>query len=626
MAGQDSAPVVIVGAGGAGCTLALLLARYDIPSILVERRTKPLRHPAAHVLNGRSFEIWSQYTPALADEILALCPSETEIGDIHWCSSLLGEQLGRINLLANTNRVEQIKGFSPYRIAHVGQHLLMPILWRTVADEPLITLYKGATLERFNDHDQGVTVDIRSPQGHTTSIESRWLIGADGANSAVREQLGIDMQGPVLANMASIFFRMKLDDVYPPPRPLITWIYNPHFCGVLIKHADDDYVLMTPVISPEQAIVKGGTEYWKKIIPKAIGSDRVPFEIHTNGQWAMTAQLAATFGQGRTLLIGDAAHRFPHTGGFGLNSGVQDAHNLAWKLAAVLEDRARPALLDSYETERKPVVRRFADQSVTNHFKLDEVTRHVGLRNENLMQMTRHFASAPLRHLPKAVHGRLADTLMRLALRRTGQLARHSRGGRRLRARVGREIPGQMAHFISTGLEYGFAYIEGFIQPEDTPQPLIDDGVADYRPTTWPGSRLPHLLVDHHGQPTPIHDLIDKRRFTLVSADANAWQEAIDALPDGIDMGLAIVNLSIRDSVRYQAAIERYEVGTQGAVLVRPDQHVAWRTTKPAARAAQTLVDVANALFAPYRQHTHADAAATHPRRAVRTATGVRQH
>lgn len=603
MAAQNTAPVVIIGAGGTGCTLALLLARYRIPSILVERRSTPLRHPAAHVLNGRSFEIWSQYSPALADDIMAHCPTEDDIGNITWCTSLLGKQLGCIDLLADTDRVERVKSFSPYRIAHVGQHLLMPILWRAVAAEPLITFYQGFRLSSFHDHGDAVTVDLTGPDGQTASLQSRWLIGADGANSLVREQLGIAMEGPVLANMASIFFKMKLEEVHPAPRPLLSWIYNPHFCGVLIKHADDDYILMTPFISAEQAIARGATGYWENIIPKAIGTDKVPFQIHTNGQWAMTAQLATAFGRGRTLLVGDAAHRFPHTGGFGLNSGVQDAHNVAWKLAAVLEGRATAELLDTYEAERKPVIQRFADQSVSNHFKLDEVTRHVGLRNQNLMQMTRHFAAGPISRLPKAAHGRLADLLMRLALLPTHFLGHQSFIGRRLRATLGGEIPGQMSHFISTGLEYGFAYVAGLVQAEDTPQPLIEDGVTDYRPTTWPGSRLPHVMVNHQGQPTPIHELVDKRTFTLISANPKAWQRALDALPGHVDMGLVIVALTPSDPAHRQAAIDLYEVGEQGAVLVRPDQHVAWRTKDPAATAAATLIDVANALVSPYHRH-----------------------
>ncbi|TMW12550.1 FAD-dependent monooxygenase, partial [Alloalcanivorax gelatiniphagus] len=167
MVARQNAPVVIIGAGGTGCTLALLLARYQIPSILVDRRSAPLRHPAAHVLNGRSFEIWSQYSPALADEIMALCPTEDEIGDITWCTSLLGKKLGSIDLLADKDRVERVQGFGPYRIAHVGQHLLMPILWRAGGSGPLITFHPGHKLKGFPNQGDGVTPEGTGPRGPT---------------------------------------------------------------------------------------------------------------------------------------------------------------------------------------------------------------------------------------------------------------------------------------------------------------------------------------------------------------------------------------------------------------------------------------------------------------------------
>ncbi|MGK8436810.1 FAD-dependent monooxygenase [Ectopseudomonas hydrolytica] len=601
MSAQNSAPVIIIGAGGTGCTLALLLASYNIPSILVERRTSALQHPAAHVINGRSFEIWSQYSPELANEIMALSPELEEFSEVRWCVSLLGKELGRINLLEPAERVAQGLTYSPYRVAHIGQHLLMPVLWRWVEAEPLITFLKGVSLESFQDREPGVVVNLLGADRKKRVIQGDWLIGADGANSAVRDQLGVRMEGPVLANMASVFFKMKLDQVHPGPRPLLSWIYNQSFCGVLIKHADDDYILMSPFISADQNMATGGAEYWKKIIPKAIGSDQTPFQIHTTGRWSMTAQLATTYSRGKTLLIGDAAHRFPHTGGFGLNSGVQDAHNVAWKLAAVLEGRATASLMQTYEVERKPVINLFSAQSVNNHFKLDEVTRHIRIGNRDLMKVTKFFESAPIKLLPRQMRKWLAESLMFISYFPARALDLSSSKGEQLRIKFGKEIPGQVEHFLSTGLEYGYAYNAGLIHPEGTPQPLIDKGVTDYRPTTWPGSRLPHVMVDCGGKLTPIHSLIDKRLFTLVTADSDSWQHAISAHPKKVDLGINVVSLSALTPDDRQAAIALYEVGEFGAVLVRPDHHIAWRTTDGASTAVQLLVDIANQIFAPYR-------------------------
>jgi len=209
--------------------------------------------------------------------------------------------------------------------------------------------------------------------------------------------------------MGSVFFHAP--SLFPGPnRPLLTWIYQPEFCGVLIAHADDDYILMTAYLHEAQAIAADSGTYWSKALPKVIGSmDDVT--VRSYGTWEMTSQLADSFRAGRLLFIGDAAHRFPHTGGFGLNSGVQDAQNVAWKLAAVLSGQAEPALMDTYEAERRPVITRFAEQSVSNHFLLDTVTKPVGVTNRSLHHATEALARAPFTWVPGSLMARVCTGL-----------------------------------------------------------------------------------------------------------------------------------------------------------------------------------------------------------------------
>src|SRR6185503_9808236 len=244
-----------------------------------------------------------------------------------------------------------------------------------------------------------VTVHASGPQATDTDIASRYVIGADGANSRVRDTLGIQMRGPVLANMGSVFFHADLFG--ETSRPLLTWIYSPSFCGVLIAHANNDYVLMSPYLSKRQDIAANSRSYWARVLPQVIG-EGVAFNIHSTGTWTMTSQTAENFALDNVILAGDAAHRFPHTGGFGLNSGVQDAHNLAWKLAAVLEGRAPASLVDTYDIERRAVVERFAEQSVSNHFKLDEATAGMGPGNRDLSRVTTAFDHRVMQMVPAA--------------------------------------------------------------------------------------------------------------------------------------------------------------------------------------------------------------------------------
>ncbi len=584
-------PVIIVGAGATGCTLALLLAGYGIRSLLIERRKEPMQHPAAHVINGRTFEIWASYSHAMAQDIATLCPALEDIGEIRWCTTLDKPPLGGLNILGDAARVDRVLSHCHYHIAHIGQHQLMPALWRWVEDEPLISFHRGTSVSRIETHARGVRVTAESATGEgaggSAVHEAAWLVGADGANSRVRQALNIDMKGPQLAHMASVFFSAKLDGILPKPHPLLTWIYNPDFCGVLIKHAADHYILMGPFLCREQKIVCDAEAFWHRIVPKVIG-EGTPFQIKTHGNWSMTAQMADRFRDGPVLLAGDAAHRFPHTGGFGLNSGVQDAHNLAWKLACVLEGRAHEALLDSYEAERKPVIQLFSDQSVSNHFKLDEVTDHLNISNRSLIQVTKAFESAPLKWLPPRLKGALADGAMGLAYRKTGLLGGQSAHAGKLRAKVQQAIPGQLAHFVSTGLEFGYAYTAGIVVPEDSAQPKLGAGVEDYRPTTWPGCRMPHGMVRHEGEAKPLIDLLHKRRFTLLVHEGDAWRQALGAaeLPF---VHLAVVQPLTEAAQGRQALVDCLEVGEHGAVLVRPDGHVAWRTTRSASTGADEL-------------------------------------
>lgn len=609
MARQRNTPVVIVGAGATGCTLALLLAGYGIPSILLERRKAPMQHPAAHVINGRSFEIWSGYSHEMAQALSALCPPLDDIGEIRWCTSLAEPSLGGLNILGDPQRVDTVLSHCHYHIAHIGQHQLMPALWTWVEKEPLISFVKGASVRALTSHRSGVTLRVDHQDGPASSIEADWLVGADGANSTIRETLGLALKGPVLAHMASVFFKAKLDAILPKPYPLLTWIYNPHFCGVLIKHADDHYILMGPFVCRDQQMVRDARAYWERIIPTVIG-DQTPVEIRTQGNWSMTAQQASRYREGRTLLAGDAAHRFPHTGGFGLNSGVQDAQNIAWKLAAVLEGRAQEALLDSYEVERKAVIQLFSEQSVGNHFKLDEVTTHLNITNKSLIAVTRAFESAPIQWLPARFRGAMADAMMKLAFSKTRVLSRSSRRALRLRQKIAAAIPGQLEHFVSTGLEFGYAYTSGLVLPEGTPQPRIGAGVVDYQPTTWPGARLPHVSVHCDGLARPLIDLVDKRKFTLMVHDAEAWTRALSQSAGLTRHHLSIVPVHCCPDSDPQGPVRQLEVGPHGAVLVRPDGHVAWRTDKDAASALEALDKALACLtvcFVP------ADAAGEHP-------------
>jgi 2,4-dichlorophenol 6-monooxygenase len=278
------------------------------------------------------------------------------------------------------------------------------------------------------------------------------------------------------------------------------------------------------------------------LVRRALGTEAAEFEIRTIRPWHMTAQVAARYRAGRAFLVGDAAHRFPPTGGLGLNTGVQDAHNLAWKLAAVDAGAASPALLESYDAERRPVAQANAEASVRNAVRMLEVYRALGTDQAGPPTGAR-FAAI------------LADP--------------------EARARAERAIADQAEHFDMLGLQLGFSYEAGAVVPDGSAPPAVANPVREFVPTARPGARLPHAWVSRAGGRASTLDLASSTGFTLIAGAAgDAWCAAAAlARPPLV---VLVLGRDLPDPEGALAARLGLEPG--GALLVRPDQHVAWRS------------------------------------------------
>ncbi|MBX7432676.1 FAD-dependent oxidoreductase [Mycobacterium sp. Y57] len=595
--------IVIVGGGSTGCTLALHLARRGISSIVLERREEPLVHPAAHVINARSLEIWHQASPALTEELLALATPTEKLGSIRWCCGLAHEPLGEIDVAADPQLQERLRTYSPFLISHIGQHLLMPVFWAALEREPLVNFRRGTSVERVCERAGRMVVDIRPRSRPAERLSARYVVAADGANSTVRERAGIAMQGRVLTHIGSVFFHAPRLFAADTPRPLLAWIYQPRFCGALVSHAADHYVLMTPYLHRDQAVARDSDAYWNRVLPEVLGMGQ-GFTVRSTGTWTMTSQIASRFRRGQLLLAGDAAHRFPPAGGFGLNSGVQDAQNLAWKIAAIIDAQADDALLDTYDPERRPVVERFARQSVKNFFRLDEVTAPLGITNRAICKATEAVGQPPLSWVPGRLLGSACDRATRLQTRRTKVLLAGGARGRRLRAQISATIPGQLEHFVFQGLEFGYMYRGPLIAPGPDDNPLEQSDIVTYRPTTRPGARLPHAYVLHEGRRVPVHDILCPAGLTLLTSSAVQWRAALRTQRHSAALPVLITCLTAADPHDQGELLALFEVGHRGAVLVRPDGHVAWRTTKPAPEGSSDLNRFLEERWLPYWQRT----------------------
>jgi 2-polyprenyl-6-methoxyphenol hydroxylase-like FAD-dependent oxidoreductase len=530
-------PVLIVGGGPVGMVASILLAQQGIANRVVERRSEPDGAPAAHVVNARTFEILrAAGVPAAA--IDAACKDPADAGFVRWVTTLAGDELG---CLPFERQSDAELAVTPTPLRNLSQHRLEPILREHLLAQPLASLASGQQWESATQDADGVTSQVRDlASGALRTIRSRWLLAADGAGSRVREAAGIEINGPPrLRSFVMIHFEANLRDLVRDRPAVLYWTTAPDATGTFVAHDIDSTWVYMHVMDPDTEPAERYDEaLCAQIVRHALGSDAFDFRVRNIRTWHMSLQIAARYRDARIFLVGDAAHRFPPTGGLGLNTGVQDAHNLAWKLAAVESGAAPPSLLDSYEAERRPVAHTNAEASARNAMKMAEVWK---------------------------------------ALEATGDGAA---------AGVQVAIANQAEHFDMLGLQLGFCYETGAIVPDGSVAPAVANPVREYVPSGRPGARLPHAWTQRNGARVSTLDLLPPGRFTLVAGAAGKpWIEAAAAITPAPHC------IAIGSDVEDRGGAWSRELGIEadGALLVRPDQHVAWRSPRGAANRGDAL-------------------------------------
>lgn len=565
-----SHPVLVVGAGPVGATMALLLAHHEIDSVLLDRRTEPSSHPAAHVLSTRTVEILRQL--GLEYEVRRLGTPIHQLRDIVYCTTLSGPELGRITLLdPESPEARHLEAISPTRAVNLPQNLLETLLWERLREHPRIdfrpaTTYQGHYHHHFDGVNDTVVTLQRDAAGSDIQMKASYLVGADGAGSQVRRYSGISLDGPLLQHVIGVHFTANLARLlWNKPSPVI-WSHTAAGVGTLIVHrSPTEFVFQFPYFPPAQAASDFTEAVCREKIHATIG-DRTPdIDIRAIRGWAMTAQVADTFSSQRCFLIGDAAHRFPPTGGLGLNTGVHDAHNLAWKLAWTLQDIAPTRLLDTYTAERRPVALRNTAHSVGNIEGTRDVLTTLGLPRRGTERLGQLADSRMFTRLPRGIGSVAISALIALGSQRLRIAALRFWPGPRIRARAAAAIAGQARHYRSWGLDLGVQYRHGFLAGE--PDSDVDDSVESYTPAIAVGARLPHAwLASAHGRISTL-DIVAADALTLVVAvgRSHPWITAVRRsghpvsvraveIPDPLFAGLADDGL---------------------ALLVRPDGHLA---------------------------------------------------
>ena len=527
---MESVPVVIVGGGPVGLAAALELARYGVRSLLLERHDSTTWHPKARNLNTRTMEIARKWGADVHDGLVAVNLPPGWTSQIIYTRTLAGEELGRMRTAGFSGPGPAV---SPEVPLLSSQDVFEPIMRRGAEATGLCDLRFGheagpITCGASPDDDRAVVQVTERKTGRTYEVEAEYLIAADGVASATRAQLGIGLVGPQgIGHYVNVYFRADLGPWTEDRPAILYWTLSDDARGVfqpldargrwLCQIAYDGKTESFEEYTPERCVE------W---IRSAVGDGTCEAEVLSIGTWTMNAAVAERLAQGRIFLVGDSAHQLPPTGGFGVNTGIQAAHNLAWKLAFAREGVAGPSLLDTYEVERAAVARVNARRSLENS------------------QMVAQIGEAA------------------------------SRGG----ARDAVAASKRYGNFL--GMELGFWYESAAVVPDSTDPPQGEDPVSDYVRSGRPGHRAPHAWLERDGERCSTLDLLGECFVLLAGSEGGAWKEAAQAASAALDVRVAVHTIGdggdYRDADGDWAAV--YGVGDGGAVLVRPDGHVAWRS------------------------------------------------
>jgi 2-polyprenyl-6-methoxyphenol hydroxylase-like FAD-dependent oxidoreductase len=344
--------VLVAGAGPAGLVTAIILAKYNVDVLVVEKRVELSSLSRSLVVSTRSMEILRSW--GIEDQVRAGSADVTPRG---WVTHTLASRQGREIPLGHPTGAQAAK-VSPCQPAWTPQDHLEPLLLELLHDAPGVEVKFGCELVSLRQNNDKVRATLSgSGPGRTREVEALYLVGADGAHSTVREHLGIHLEGPgALAEHQSIQFRAPLFEVVGDRRYGINVITHPEAAGTLAPRGPNDRWHYGKLWRPGQArLVDCSSEQHARLIATAVGVPSLRPHIERVSSYSAAAQIADRYRERRGILVGDAAHRMTPRGGTGMNTAIQDAHDLAWKLAWVLRGWAQPSLLDSYETDRRPV-------------------------------------------------------------------------------------------------------------------------------------------------------------------------------------------------------------------------------------------------------------------------------
>lgn len=517
-------PVLIVGGSLVGLSTSLFLGRLGVPHVLVERHSGTSIHPRGRGNNVRTMEVFR--TAGVERRIEEAASVLAGNNGILQTPSLVGD-VGEW-LFKEIDPGGGVARFSPAGWCLCSQNDLEPVLLER-ARELGGDLRFSTELMSFEQDAEGVTARLKSrDSGEHTTIRADYLVAADGPRSPIRERLGIGQNGPgdLFHNVSVTFESRDLAAVVGDRRFIVCYLTDPEADGALLPVDNQERWVFHLPWHPEhgETLEEFTEERCREHIRRAVGVPDLHVEITGRAPWHAAERIAERYADGRVFLVGDAAHEMPPTGAFGSNTGIQDAHNLAWKLSAVLDGWAGPGLLATYDAERRPVAEATSARASSRSVEHS----HPG------------YAPGPGAGNPGARKGGILNVAL------------------------------------------GYRYPQGAVQGADQSVPVVPDGL---RLTGEPGSRAPHMWLNRAGTRVSTLDLYERTPVLLSGARATGrWHEAAQRVAADLSVPLDAYRIGDGPDAELSPAAsdvgwaEIHGVGPDGAVLVRPDGFVAWRS------------------------------------------------
>ena len=557
--------VLIIGTGPAGASTAALLATYGIETMVVNRYRWLANTPRAHITNQRTMEVLRDLGPEVEAEAYMHATEQDLMGENVFCESLAGEEIGRMKSWGKhplSRAAHQLA--SPCHMNDLPQTFMEPILFSTACKRGAQGRMSTEYLSHVQDADGVTTTLLDRLSGREFEVRSKYLVGADGGNSLVAEHIDTPIEGKMgVGGSMNILFRADLSQ-YVAHRPsVLYWVMQPgaDVGGIgmglvrMIRPWNEwlivwGYDINQPPPEVDEAFATG-------VARQLVGDPELEIELISANTWTVNDAYATHMQKDRVFIMGDAAHRHPPSNGLGSNTSIQDAFNLAWKLAAVIKGQAGAALLDTYTTERAPIAKQIVTRANQSIGEFGPIFEALGMTGGTDIERIQANMDARCDASPE---------------------------GEAQRAALRAAIAFKKYEFDAHGVEMNQRYASAAVVSDGAPTPGFDrDAELHYQPTTSPGARLPHVWVFDHdtGAQVSTLDLCGGGAFTLLTGiGGEAWCAAAETEAARLGLSLRCHVIGPRQPfVDHTGDWSRAsEVGDTGCLLIRPDHHVAWRS------------------------------------------------